>query len=42
MRILIVDDEIDILGSYKAFFEGKERDVKEKRTEIRMVLQNLI
>ena len=23
MRILIVDDEIEILGSYKAFFEGK-------------------
>ena len=27
MGILIVDDEIEILGSYKAFFEGKGRDV---------------
>ena len=27
MGILIVDDEIEILGSYKAFFEGKWRDV---------------
>ena len=23
MGILIVDDEIEVLGSYKAFFEGK-------------------